>query len=201
MPQPPAPPRWFGPVDDPSDTATKILLAAAELFEQHSPTQVSLRAVAARAGVNYGLVHHYFKTKEAILAELLRRASTTGAALMSGTQTVDDALIQLVNTNKTSNYVRMLAWAMLDDTDPQRLVTPSPAMAHITDLIKRQLAEHNDTTTDPKILTAAAISAVLGWQLFRPFITTAAELDDSQPGQSASQVIAAIRSATRAIID
>jgi TetR/AcrR family transcriptional regulator, repressor for neighboring sulfatase len=198
---PPVPPRWFGPVDDPEDTATKILLAAAELFEQHSPTQVSLRAIAARAGVNYGLVHHYFKTKEAILANLLRRASATGAARLAGSQTIDQALDQLVDVDLRSNYARMLAWAMLDETDPEQLVTASPAMAHFTAVIEDSLAEHHDATTDPKIVTAIAVSAVLGWQVFRPFITAAAELDDRDTQQVVAEVVAGIRSAVRAMVE
>jgi AcrR family transcriptional regulator len=201
MEPPLVPPRWFGPVDDPEDTATKILLAAAELFEHRSPTQVSLRAIAARAGVNYGLVHHYFKTKEAILAKLLRLASATGAARLAGSQTSDEALDQLVDVDLRSNYARMLAWAMLDETDPEQLVTASPAMAHLTAIVRGHLAERHDGTTDPKIVTAVAVSAVLGWQVFRPFVTAAAELDDRADHQVVADVVAGIRSAVRALVE
>jgi AcrR family transcriptional regulator len=201
MESPLVPPRWFGPVDDPEDTATKILLAAAELFEQRSPTQVSLRAIAARAGVNYGLVHHYFKTKEAMLANLLRLASATGAARLAGSQTIDEALDQLVDVDMRSNYARMLAWAMLDETDPEQLVTASPAMAHFTAIIEGHLAVRHDATTDPKIVTAVAVSAVLGWQVFRPFVTAAAELDERDADHVVAEVVAGIRSAVRAMVE
>ena len=193
-------PRWLGTIDDPDDTATKILVAAAELFEQQSPTQVSLRAIATRAGVNYGLVHHYFKSKDAILAALLRRASEYGASRMTGSETIDQALDQLVDVDSKGGYARMLAWAMLDETDPAKLVSASPAQAHITAIVKRRL-DGDDTDTDPRIVTAVVISAILGWRLFRPFITVAAELTDRDAGDVDAEVVTAIRAAIRDMID
>ena len=191
------PPRWLGPVDDLDDTPARILLAAAELFGEHSPSAVSLRSIAARAGVNYGLIHHYFKTKEAILAELLRRASATGAASIADTKTIDEALDRLVLSDAARNYTNMLAWAMLGETDPRRLVTPSAAMTYLSAVIERQLLDNGVTGTDPKIATAMLVSAVLGWRFFRPFITVGAQLDDRDEQQVAADVRAAIQSAAR----
>jgi TetR/AcrR family transcriptional regulator, repressor for neighboring sulfatase len=189
------PPPWLGPVDDMEDTPARILLAAAELFGQRGPSAVPLRAIAARAGVNYGLIHHYFKTKDAILAELLRRASATGAAWMTDTRTVDEALEQLVRSEATRHYSHMLAWAMLDNTDPRQLLTPSPAMTYLSDVIERQLRDNGVAGADPRIVTAVVVSAVLGWRFFRPFIMVSAQLDDRDEQQVASDVLAAIRSA------
>jgi len=194
-------PAWFGPVDDPENPATAILVAAAELFGETSPAQVSLRAIAARAGVNYGLIHHYFGTKEAILAELLRRASANGAARMDHSRTVDDALEQLVITETDTNYARMLAWAMLDDTDPQRLVSASPAIAHITGLVTQQLADRGDTDLDPKIVAAVIVSAVLGWRLFRPFVMVAGELTDRDEREVTELVATTLRAMVGATVD
>jgi AcrR family transcriptional regulator len=44
----------------------RIRNAALELFAAHGESGVSLRAVAARAGVTVGLVQHHFKTKEGL---------------------------------------------------------------------------------------------------------------------------------------
>ncbi|GAB4583037.1 TetR/AcrR family transcriptional regulator [Nocardia sp. IFM 10818] len=45
----------------------RIRNAAMDLFAQHGESRVSLRAVAAEAGVTLGLVQHHFKTKAGLV--------------------------------------------------------------------------------------------------------------------------------------
>lgn len=191
-------PPWLGSVDDLEPTPARILLAAAELFSAQSPSRVSLRAIAARAGVNYGLIHHYFRTKDAILAELIRRASRAGAERMHSATTLDDALARLLLSDLDTTYGRMLAWSMLDDTDPSRLVAASPAIARISDLVGEALGPGSDV--DPKVVAAVAVSAVLGWRLYRPFVTSAAALDDRDAVVVTAEVLEAIRGVVSALV-
>jgi AcrR family transcriptional regulator len=51
-----------------SDTRERILASARELFAQNGIDRTSIRAVAAGAGVDAALVHHYFGTKEQLFA-------------------------------------------------------------------------------------------------------------------------------------
>lgn len=48
------------------DTRASILEAARALFADHGFDSTTIRAIAARAGVTQGLVHHYFGTKEGV---------------------------------------------------------------------------------------------------------------------------------------
>jgi AcrR family transcriptional regulator len=52
----------------PSDTRDRILVSARELFSRNGISNTSIRAVAAAAGVDSALVHHYFGTKEQLFA-------------------------------------------------------------------------------------------------------------------------------------
>ncbi|CAM3756662.1 MULTISPECIES: TetR/AcrR family transcriptional regulator [Tsukamurella] len=52
--------------DDDLTAKARIRNAALDLFAAHGESAVSLRAVAARAGVTVGLVQHHFKTKEGL---------------------------------------------------------------------------------------------------------------------------------------
>jgi AcrR family transcriptional regulator len=45
--------------------------AAADLFAENNPSRVSVRDIAARAGVSHALVHRYLGTKEEILGKVL----------------------------------------------------------------------------------------------------------------------------------
>jgi AcrR family transcriptional regulator len=51
-----------------SDTRELILTNARELFARNGISNTSIRAVAAAAGVDSALVHHYFGTKEKLFA-------------------------------------------------------------------------------------------------------------------------------------
>jgi AcrR family transcriptional regulator len=51
-----------------SDTRDRILSCARELFARNGIDRTSIRAVAAGAGVDAALVHHYFGTKQQLFA-------------------------------------------------------------------------------------------------------------------------------------
>jgi AcrR family transcriptional regulator len=55
-----------------SDTRDRILTNARILFARNGITNTSIRAVAAAAGVDSALVHHYFGTKEKLFAAAVR---------------------------------------------------------------------------------------------------------------------------------
>ncbi len=50
----------------PSTTRDEILAAARRLFAERGMDGTTIRAIAAEAGVNQGLVHHFFGTKEQV---------------------------------------------------------------------------------------------------------------------------------------
>jgi AcrR family transcriptional regulator len=51
-----------------SDTRERILVSARELFARNGIDKTSIRAVAAAAGVDSALVHHYYGTKQQLFA-------------------------------------------------------------------------------------------------------------------------------------
>ena len=51
-----------------SDTRERILASARELFAQNGIDKTSIRAVAAAAGVDPALVHHYYGTQQQLFA-------------------------------------------------------------------------------------------------------------------------------------
>jgi AcrR family transcriptional regulator len=61
--------RRYSSEDDP--TRGRILDAALECISQTSVSALSVRAIAARAGVNVATAHYYFRTKDALVTEAL----------------------------------------------------------------------------------------------------------------------------------
>jgi AcrR family transcriptional regulator len=54
-----------------SDTRERILASARELFARNGIDNTSIRAVAADAGVDPALVHHYYGTKQQLFAAVI----------------------------------------------------------------------------------------------------------------------------------
>ncbi|NDE60146.1 MAG: TetR family transcriptional regulator, partial [Acidimicrobiia bacterium] len=48
-------------------TEDRLLAAAGDLLVEVGPHGATVREIARRAGVNHGLVHHYFGSKEGLL--------------------------------------------------------------------------------------------------------------------------------------
>ena len=56
----------------PSDTRERILTAARELFARNGIDKTPIRTIAAAAGVDSALVHHYFGTKQQLFATAIK---------------------------------------------------------------------------------------------------------------------------------
>jgi AcrR family transcriptional regulator len=70
-------PDWTPPEPPPSETREQLLAAAERLFAERGFAGVSVRVIAAEAGVNWSLVGYYFRSKNGLLAEVYRRHCTT----------------------------------------------------------------------------------------------------------------------------
>jgi AcrR family transcriptional regulator len=70
-------PRLTPPQRPTSETREQLLTAAERLFAERGFAAVSVRMIAAEAGVNWSLVGYYFRGKDGLLAEVYRRHCTT----------------------------------------------------------------------------------------------------------------------------
>ncbi|MEO8078789.1 MAG: TetR/AcrR family transcriptional regulator [Acidobacteriota bacterium] len=68
---------WTPPEGTPSETREQLLAAAERLFAERGLGGVSVRMIAAEAGVNWSLVGYHFRGKDGLLAEVYRRHCTT----------------------------------------------------------------------------------------------------------------------------
>lgn len=58
---------------DPAETRARILAAATDLFTKCGLNGASLDDISRKAGVNRGLIYHYFKTKETLFDQVLAK--------------------------------------------------------------------------------------------------------------------------------
>jgi AcrR family transcriptional regulator len=157
-----------------AEAERKLVAAAIDLFSRRGPDAVSLREVAAQAGVNYGLIHQYIGSKDDLLRLAFRSVSERTAERFAAAADIDGALDELLPPRRQpSQYVTMLAWTILQGHDPQALLGRSPALATLFE----RLAGTGEPSVDERLKVAEAIALNLGWQLFGSFICGAAGLD------------------------
>jgi AcrR family transcriptional regulator len=177
-----APVRRGRPPADPStprgreEVERALVDAAATLFGARGPEAVSVRDIASEAGVNHGLVHRYFGSKEGLLGAVLDRLAadvaaqlSTGAAGAPGTDGTDDVV---------DRYWRVLARAILDGRQVATLQHEFPTVG----LVKQALVyEHGYEEPEAARRAAHILALEMGWRMFEPFLVRAAELEDDEP--------------------
>ena len=172
----------------------QLVSAAMTLFAERGPNRVSLREVAAAAGVNYGLIHQYVGTKEDLLGLVFRRASEDWAEQFASAPTLEQALAWQFRP-QSATYVRMLTHSLLDGHDPAKLLGRSPASQEMSRRLSEESAPVPGVADDPRIQAAALTCMRLGWGLFGDFIRTVAGLDDRPEDEVTEAVYATVRRA------
>src|SRR6056297_2857157 len=90
-----------------------VLDAADRLFAEQGPGNVSLRAIAQQAGVNYGLVHRHFGTKDDLFDRLLERYAErwnerVEARSLDYVGALEELLGPQTGTPETGSYMRLV---------------------------------------------------------------------------------------------
>jgi AcrR family transcriptional regulator len=153
-----------------------VLDAAERLFARSGPSAVSLRDVAAEAGVTYSLINRHFGTKDTLVDRLLERYADRWVARLGDAPDRRDALDALVGEGPDAGaYLRLLAWTLLND-DP----TAEAHRRHaLLDRLPRLSPGEEGGDVDPDVATALVLAQVFGWRFFAPFLRDALHLDEA----------------------
>jgi len=147
---------------------TAVLGAAGELFAERGPAATSIRDIAARSGVNHGLVYRHFGTKEQLVAAVLDHLSDEVAAAVDAdptAPTMDPAI---------ERHWRVLARSILDGYPVGQLQRRFPYVSGLVDRARPANADE----LDARIAAGNAVALQLGWRVFEPFLRAAAGLDE-----------------------
>jgi AcrR family transcriptional regulator len=155
----------------PDETRDLLIRAVMELLPDHPADVLSVRDIAQRAGVNHGLVHRYFGSKEALVREALSRTSAQVHAVdpfERGMTAWSWALVR-----ERPELARVLARMCLDG--PKDLLAhaaPPPERIDAFVAPVRALLERAGLAgqVDPYLLNALGCATLLGWAIFRPLL-------------------------------
>lgn len=159
----------------------RLVAAAADLLGEVGPRAMSVRQVAERAGVNHGLVHHYFGGKDGLLRAAMRHlveeherwARDVSAG---GPFPVPFAL------GRDQRYLRAVVRALLDGERDLALTELSsgvsvPRQAMDAEVKRRGL---DTPDTDTKAAVAAAMALEMGWAALESFIFAVTDTSDDE---------------------
>lgn len=156
-----------------------ILLAAVELFSRKGPAKVTLREIANEAGVSYGLIHRFYRTKENLLVAVMELLVGYGGDRLSGEKDAYDAIDNSIGADLDSGqFGRMLMWSIFEGIEPDRLLGEARARGyrtHIDELWKNPVPPKVREEFDSSVV--AALIGVVGsaWDLYEPYMIELAD--------------------------
>ena len=165
------------PTRDRFDAEERLVAAAAELLGEVGPHAMSVRAVGERAGVNHGLVHHYFGGKEGLLQAAMTRLVEEHAEYAKETSHGEPIPVPFI-LKEAQRYLRAVVHSVLDGE--MKLATteitagvsvPRGAMQHAVAV--RKLSEPDIET---KSMVAIGMALEMGWASLEPFLFAVAEV-------------------------
>lgn len=145
------------------------MAAAGDLFTSRGVASVSVREIADRAGVNHGLVHHYFRSKQGLVDATLEDLATQAAKAVEEGADLDPG-------GPLGRYVLVAGRVLLDADEGS-----GDLSAVAADVVSRlaQLGGLPPGRGRVQALRAARLAAtVMGWLLFEPALVEASDLGE-----------------------
>lgn len=168
-------------------TTHALIEAAIELFAERGPNEVSVREIARHAGVNHGLVHHYFGSKSGLVAAVLDHLTrTTAADIVNRAPRLDQPFFLEPEGHL---HMRVLARVVLDGAAPPGYQTEFPLVDRVARIA------HELFGLDPEIARLRAVQAIgmlLGWLLFEPWLLSAGGFEASETEALRSKLLEAM---------
>ena len=189
---------------DPEGTKAKILSAATALFTQRGPNGASLDDISKKAGVNRGLIYHYFRTKDALLDHVLAKplAAYVQTQLELLQRDVDAAsLRQSVESffyflADHPEIVRLLAWTLamrrLAAELSQLELTRALFAAAVRRIDEARAAGRIRAQVDPAHLLITIIDLCVAWHMGREEWVRKMDWDDRRIAEVDRERLAAI---------
>jgi TetR/AcrR family transcriptional regulator, repressor for neighboring sulfatase len=162
-----------------------LLAAAIELFAEHGPASVSIRDVARHAGVNHGLVHRHFGSKDDLLAEAVEVGSFSllPGALAPGGFVIDDVVHAMHRDSPSPKTVTRI---LVDDIPVGTVRRQFPVLRGLLTLVRQLPSDARPAAlTDPRLAAATGASLVVGSVIWGPALRETFGLTDDDGVESA----------------
>jgi|GEM_PF-646568 len=186
---------------DAERTKTAILDAARRLFAERGIKTVSIRDIAAAAGVSHGLIQQYFGTRESMVAGIIKReidaVMSIPPPIPDGTDDVDlEYPRRMLRDGMKSfrDFALIIMRAELAGIEPEKMLDPAlptPAM-HLASAIAGRRAKrppHDLPAMDPRLVSAYINAALFGFGAMAPWLMTSVGLQPEEYEQRIDELV------------
>lgn len=154
-------------------SSARLIEAATELLRQRPPGEVSVREIAARAGVNHGLIHRHFGGKDGLVSAVLERIfRQTGRTIVASMDSDPaEAVYQGLKVLMRERWIApVVAHLLASRGGPEGI--PEASMMSV---FGRRLGQ--DVSPQVRMVVAVGEAATLGWMLFEPLVARGTGLE------------------------
>jgi len=175
-----------GKTRDAERTKGAILAAARRLFAEQDFSAVSIRDIAAAAGVSHGLVQHHFGTRSDLVAAIIGQEVAAFAAdpwtppplaaAKDRERLREELKARMVGFG---DFARLITRAELAGAEPEKLLDPdipTPAQRLAED-IRGQRQRPQPGTLDPAMVAAYVNAATFAFATLAPWLMTSVGLE------------------------
>ena len=162
---------------------TAILEAATTLFAEKGPSAVSIRDIAAKAGVNHGLIHRHFGSKENLRLQVQHSLMKKINEDIGEPESYADAVSRLVKTLRNNDaFWKFLIRTFLDKKFSGDVEKSFPFLRKMVDFVTEAMKDNPlALDIDPRILAAGSSAMALGLLVFEKYLFPGTGLDEEPP--------------------
>lgn len=180
------------------DVSDALIEAAAALFAEHGSGHVTVRDIAARAGVNATYVHRYFGSKQNLMRAAMERAQERLSMQVGEVPDVVEGAAAIVHASLAEReFIATLTRATLDGVFAG-IPTSHPAMSRLLERLLEEVAGRGGGSRhDPRIVVACLSAATAGYALLGDFIRHGTGLDDQPDEDVEAQLVELLQDVAR----
>lgn len=181
-----------------NDVEEALIEAAANALADVGPRVMSVRSVAAAAGVNHGQVHHYFGGKQGLVTAAMRRLAQEHLAAAL-TRWGDAALPPPGRLREDDRYVRAVMRTVLDGDMETALLEIREGISVPRRILAATAAKQgrDEPTTEAKAALIASFALELAWAGLEPFFLELVDVRDDEVDDIADLVMRISRTSGR----
>ena len=180
------------------EVSEALLEAAAVLASERGSGHVTVRDIAARAGVNATFVHRYYGSKQHLMRAAMQHAQERLAARIEEVPDVVEGAAAIVHaTLRERELIATLVRATLDGMFAD-IPAGDPAMTVLLERFRREGARRGgEGRHDPRAVVACLTAATVGYAVLGDYIRHGSGLDGCSDDEVEAMLVAVLRDVAR----
>lgn len=178
----------------PDDTRERLLGVAERLFAERGHRNVSVRDIAAVAGVTHPLIYYHWRSKDELLAAVVARSQDRVRARLEAAGAVDAAVVAAEETLRHNrHYALILTRALLDGMPPSAWPGGFPGIDAALAMLLDEARARGDDETGARLRVACLVAMLDGWVLLEDQLLEMVGLTGDDRGRGRAEFLAAVR--------